>query len=164
MTTRSARWSAAAVALAVLPILAGGSAPPPPDPATLCKASEKPLFSCPIGRKLVSVCAGAAKPVYRYGTAGRVELTSTDLTTASVGYSGGGETQIAATNGAYRYIVYDRTVRTGFGEDGLHHPDFDSGLIVRRGARTLSSRTCSAEPVLGTPNVGTIPPGAFVAD
>ena len=160
MTTCTARWLKIAVAAAALPLLAGGSAPP--SPTTLCTASEKPLFSCPIGRKLVSVCAGSGKPVYRFGAPGRVELTSTNLSTASVGYSGGGETQIAATNGAYRYIVYDRTVRTGFGEDGLHHPEFDSGLIVRRGARTLSSRACSAEPVLGTAKAGVLPPGAFV--
>lgn len=154
----------AAIGAAALPLLAVGSAPPPQRPVSLCTAGETPLFACPIGRKLVSVCAGGPKPVYRFGTPGHIELSSTSLTTASVGYSGGGETQIAATNGAYRYIVYERTVRTGFGEDGLHYPEFDSGLIVQRGGRTISSRTCGADPVLSAAEDGAIPAGAFVED
>jgi hypothetical protein len=49
-------------------------------PASLCEASERVLFTCPVGKKLLSVCASqdldASKGVmqYRFGTSEKNEM------------------------------------------------------------------------------------------
>ncbi len=127
---------------------------------TLCEAGEKPFFSCAVGTKRVSVCGGGSGAVYRYGTPGKVELTSRNLTFASRGYSGGGESQITARNGAYTYRVYDSTVRTAFGDDG-NHPEFSSGLVVTREERLISSRACTTDSSINGDAGDAIPAGTF---
>lgn len=106
--------------------------------ASLCTPDETILFSCPIRDKLVSVCGQASgRAVYRFG---RVELQSGGLSHSRRGYSGGGESQIRFERGAYRYILFDKTVRTGF--DGRNDPQSSSGLVIQRGDRRVSSTTC----------------------
>lgn len=130
-----------------------------PPSRTLCAVNEKPLFSCPIGGNLVSVCAAGGKATYRFGRPGRIELTSGSLTQASRGYSGGGETQISAANAGFVYTVFDRTTRTAFRTDGRHDAAFTNGLLVRRGGRTILSRKCGGEPVLASRDTEQIVPG-----
>ena len=99
----------------------------------LCAPGEVVIFECGIGRKMVSVC-GSRTPSpyarYRFGRPGNVELAypgprqSGGLSYARAIYSGGGELQISFRNGGLDYAVYSRTVRTGFGADGLNHPRF----------------------------------------
>jgi hypothetical protein len=96
----------------------------------LCAPDETPIFSCPLGAKRVSVCGSGKQAVYRYGAPGKVELTTHNLTLAKQGFSGGGETQIQVANGDYTYILFDKTVRTGFGDSGQNDPDSRSGLLV----------------------------------
>ena len=127
----------------------------------LCEAGETPFFSCEIGAKRVSVCSGGSGAVYRYGTPGKVELTSRSLTFANQGYSGGGESQLTATNDDYTYTVYDRTVRTSFGEGG-NDPEFSSGLIVARGGRVISSKMCKGESSVDADAERALPAGSFV--
>lgn len=141
----------------------GASSPARPNQASLCLAREVPLFTCAMGRKVVSVCSGSGTPTaYRYGTPGHVELTSRDLTIADRGFSGGGETQITALNKGYAYIVYNKTVRTSFGANGQHDSADASGLIVRKGNRTLSSAKCSADAVISSKARTLIPAGAYL--
>lgn len=111
--------------------------------ASLCEPRETVLAHCAIGTRQVSICARGATATYRYGRPGRVELTASDLHWASTGYSGGGELQITARNADHSYTLFDRIVRTGFGADGLNYPKEDSGLVVRRGKKTLSARSCT---------------------
>ncbi|MES3153769.1 hypothetical protein [Sphingomonas faeni] len=143
--------------------------PTPPVPSaseaaragdTLCEAGETPLFSCEIGAKRVSVCGSGSGAVYRYGSPGKVELTSRSLTFANRGYSGGWESQITAKNGDYTYTVYDSTVRTAFG-DGGNDPAFSSGLVVSRGERTISSKMCKAESSIDAAAEQSLPAGRF---
>lgn len=126
--------------------------------ASLCAASETPLFQCPVGGKQVAVCAarGAAPRVqYRYGAPGKVELAypaagqAGSLRWAQTGYSGGGEMQIQFENGGVRYVVYSRMIRTGFGGDGRNNPKDELGVAVLRGERLLSDRRCGAAPIAG---------------
>ncbi len=133
-----------AMLLGTLSITGAASARPASQPAghSLCMAGETRIFSCPLGAKQVSVCGAGKQAVYRYGRPGKIELVSRSMTLAEQGYSGGGETQIQVTNNGYSYILFDRTVRTGFGPDGRHDPAFSSGLLVRRGGRILSSKRC----------------------
>jgi hypothetical protein len=56
-------------------------------------------------------------------------------------YSGGGALQIRFSNGGFDYAVYSRTVRTGF--NGRNNPRFSAGVLVRRGGRLLSNRSCT---------------------
>lgn len=138
--------------------------PMPPVPAagdTLCEAGETPFFSCEIGAKRVSVCGGGSGAVYRYGTPGKVELSSRNLTFANRGYSGGGESQITAKNDGYSYTVYDSTVRTSFGEGG-NDPEFLSGLIIARGQRVISSKVCKNESSVEAAAERALPAGIFV--
>lgn len=128
---------------------------------TLCEAGETSFFSCEIGAKRVSVCGAGSGAVYRYGTPGKVELTSRSLTFANQGYSGGGESQLTATNDDYTYTVYDRTVRTSFGEGG-NDPEFSSGLIVTRGGRVISSKMCKGGSSVDADAERALPAGSFV--
>ena len=82
----------------------GADAAAQPRAASLCTAAETPLFTCAIGREIVSVCGGKISATYRYGRPGRVELKSRALTIASRSYSGGGETQITATKRDWTYL------------------------------------------------------------
>ena len=134
--SRGVIGSALALALA-LPASAA------PD-RSLCLASERPVLACPIGRKLISVCAGpAGQAVYRFGQRGRVELRSRDLALATQGFSGGGETRITAEDAqSYAYIAYAHTLRTSFRPSGRDDPKSASGLIVRRGGRAVASLRC----------------------
>lgn len=133
-----------------------------PRPASLCLPGETALFQCPIGGQHVAVCARDAVATYRYGLPGRIELSSRRLRFARQGFSGGGEAQITATNGAYRYTVFDRLVRTGFGPDGLNHPGEDAGLIVRHGDRIVSTRQCRTSALIAPLAERLLPAGAFV--
>ena len=111
---------------------------------SLCRAREPVLFTCDVGNKTVSICGGEqGGAAYRYGRPNRVELEIKDLHLAYKGWSGGGETQVYADTPTYRYIVYDRMVRTGFGSDGHNDPKETVGLLVQNGGRTVSSRQCA---------------------
>jgi hypothetical protein len=167
--SRIVRIVAPVVALAGTagPIAAPVGAGAPPARPTLCTAAERPVFSCPIGAKTVSVCAprrGAAILAYRFGRPGRIELAHRGgLTLAERGYSGGGETQLSFARNGYRYVVYDRTVRTGLAADGRNEPAFDQGLVVVRGGRVVSHRRCSAESGgMDGRAVARLPRGTFV--
>ena len=50
--------------------------------------------------------------------------------------------QIYFQSNGYRYIVYDRTLRRGFGADGHNDPQSSSGLVVQKGGRIVSSTRC----------------------
>ena len=120
---------------------------------SLCAVGEQVIFSCGVGRKMVSVCGGRATAPhaqYRFGTPGDIELAfpgpgQSGLSYGREMYSGGGALQIRFSAGGYDYAVYSRTVRTGFGRDGRNNPRFSDGVMVRRGGRLISNRACTTE-------------------
>ena len=61
----------------------------------------------------------------------------------SARFSGGGEAQIHFTKGVYRYILFDKTVRSGFGAESQNDPQFSAGLIVQKNGQRLTERLCS---------------------
>lgn len=130
--------------------------------ASLCEPQETVLASCAIGQRRASICARVSNTVYRYGRPGRVELTASDLHWASTGYSGGGELQVTARHAGRSYTLFDRIVRTGFGADGLNYPEEDSGLVVRRGDKILSARTCTSVQPIAAEVRDLLPEGALV--
>ncbi len=118
---------------------------------SLCARGEVVIFHCGMGRKMVSVCGRHGTPPraqYRFGAPGDIELAApgpgqSGLTYAREMYSGGGALQIRFSNGGYDYAVYSRTVRTGF--RGRNNPRFTDGVMVRRGGRLVSNRSCTTE-------------------
>lgn len=128
-----------------------------PSPrGSLCAVGEQVIFSCGVGRKMVSVCGGRATAPhaqYRFGSPGDIELAfpgpadQSRLTYAREAYSGGGALRILFTRGGYDYTVYSRTVRTGFGRRG-NNPQFSDGVMVSRGGRLVSNLGCTT-PVSG---------------
>lgn len=128
----------------------------------LCAPQETAVFVCPVGRKLVSVCGQGDKATYRYGSPGKVELSSQALTTAERSFSGGGETQIYFNNGQFTYLIYDKTVRTSFSADGRNDPDFTSGLVVLKGGHAVSIRKCGTDASISAAASHIIPAGGFI--
>ncbi|WP_419809096.1 hypothetical protein [Sphingomonas sp.] len=127
----------------------------------LCIAGEQPLFACPIGRKLVSVCGDGRGATYRFGVPGRVELSSNRLTTAHAMYSGGGERQVSFANNGFSYIVFDRAVRQMSGGE-LGGTGFSAGLLVRRGERTVSEARCLGDATMSSDVEKLLPAGPLV--
>lgn len=96
-------------------------------------------ISCVLeNNKVVTVSNLGTKPVYSYGTAGKVELTlpsksaSSRVYKGAEAFSGGGSTYIAFTNGAYTYALYNGT---GRGWEFV-------GLRVYKGADTIMEKSC----------------------
>ncbi len=152
---------AAGLLAAQAPADLGSASAAPGSAATLCRPSEVVLFACGVGAKRVSVCGqGQGTAVYRFGRPGRVELQVRDLYFAERAFSGGGETQVYADTPTHRYIVYDRVVRTSF-DDGRHDPQAESGLVVQRGTRTLSSRRCASPATFDERTRTMVPAGRY---
>lgn len=122
----------------------------------LCVKGEVLLFECPLRKRSAAVCAGRtstgrAYAQYRNGDAKRLDLAYPkrldegvgSLAWASMGYSGGGESQLRFMTGGFDYVVYSRIVRTGFGPDGHFDPVFEAGVFVKRGGRLIADHPCS---------------------
>ena len=113
-----------------------------------CASTEEELFSCTAGAKRIAVCGvtnaqGQKTAQYRFGDAEAAEIVLDGGRFASVPYSGGGEAQIEFANGGVRYIVYSRTVRTGFDDEG-NKPEFTDGVLVVRDGKPIAERNCTA--------------------
>lgn len=156
VTTAALIGWGSAMTLATTPASGG----PARRPTSLCMAGEQPLFACPIGRKLVSVCSSGRGATYRFGTPAKVELLSTALSYARTWYSGGGEAQISFSNNGVRYIVYDRAVRTSF--DGHNDTQFSAGVLIQKDGRTISNARCLGEEAIGAGAESVLPKGTFV--
>jgi hypothetical protein len=116
-----------------------------------CASDEQELFSCAAGKKRIAVCGvtnaqGQKTAQYRFGSPGKAEIVLDGGRFANTAYSGGGESQIQFANGGVRYIVYSRTIRTGFDEEG-NKPEFTDGVWVVRGDENLADRQCTADVV-----------------
>ena len=145
--------AALSVPLLVTPERGALAAQAPTPRGSLCAVGDQVIFSCGIGRKMVSVCGRrtpAQGPIaqYRYGAPGNIELAfpgpgQSGLSYAREMYSGGGALQIRFATGGYDYAVYSRTVRTGFGRSGRNNPQFSDGVMVRHNGRLISNRSCT---------------------
>ncbi|MHA6333091.1 hypothetical protein ACXYL9_05350 [Qipengyuania sp. CAU 1752] len=114
-----------------------------------CSAEEQAIFSCKVDSgKRLAVCATAnGKAQYRYGET-TPELVLDGGEWASVGYSGGGEAQIAFANGAARYVVFSRMVRTNFAPGEPNYPKITDGVMVMDDGKVTAIRLCDDPDVL----------------
>jgi hypothetical protein len=107
------RLTTAVVAVALAAAVGGGAASNPSRSAArgLCKAQERVIFSCPIARKLASVCQGKAGVHYRFGSPDRLEIdiaSLSDWSNIHVGSAYGGadaQSHIRFTRGTTHYLV-----------------------------------------------------------
>jgi len=74
-------------------------------------------------------------------------------------YSGGGAIHIRFTNSGYEYILFDSTIRTGFGS-GPNNPEFSAGVITRYRGKT-SIRKCSDDASISSEALEAIPAEEF---
>jgi len=139
---------------ALLPAMGAQAATAAPS---LCEASQAVVLTCSLkgSAKLLSLCADANFPApgaslqYRFGAPGKVELRYPEAQPngrksffySATGYSGGGEAHIRFANGAYDYILFERTVQVETA--GKRKPQFTAGVVTRKAGKVLSVRTCA---------------------
>ena len=111
------------------------------DEATLCEPHEEVYFSCPIDKKIISLCAsGNISPnngyvQYRFGTADHIELefpgkpypprnrfSISDISEGNLNF-----THIKFNSGNYNYVVYQ---------------GFLSGVYVKKSGKLVSNLFC----------------------
>lgn len=126
------------------------AAPARAAPASLCLAPERTLFACTIGPQKLAVCSGSAAPVLRLGKGTRTTTLARDPRVARRAFSGGGETTVSFRKGDRVFTLYDRTLRTEFGDDGRHAPDSITGLAVTRAEATIADGACNIASLNGS--------------
>jgi hypothetical protein len=119
---------------------------------TLCEAEEKALFSCLVGKKLVSICASsdltatAGYLQYRFGAArGKLELVYPSMKQHPARlfslYSGGGakasSEQLSFSNADYHYVVF--VERAVFDWNG-------QGVVVHKAGKRIAYLPCAGRP------------------
>jgi hypothetical protein len=108
--------------------------------AAVVPTPEQAVFTCTIGDRTAVVAQRGRALVYRSLRRRKLELEILGGRSAREGFSGGGELQAIFGSGPWTYVVYERTVRTGF--TGANDPDFEAGVAVLRGGRVVSRRRC----------------------
>jgi hypothetical protein len=111
------------------------------DEKTMCYAHEEIYFSCPIGRRIVSVCAsGNISPKngyvqYRFGRPGKSEFEFptepySPLNRFSISEFSGGSvnsTHLKFKSGKYTYVIYQSAT---------------NGVYVRKNGRVIANLSC----------------------
>lgn len=121
---------------------------------SLCSGHEKIVFSCHVGKKIVSLCSDPKAPqdlTYRYGTPGHLELTYPNrdkhepgkFYTSSAPLFGGEVTSLAFRRGVYEYRIYSKIGRIDSDthqEDRI--PQFDDGIAISKNDKMLKQQIC----------------------
>lgn len=117
-----------------------------------CTKAEETVFSCNLGRKVLSVCATkgltaeSGSMQYRFGVVGKAELTfpkpdvlpKNVIQARTLMFSGGGGAYLRFNSGATSYIVYS-AVGKGWGTK--------DGVAVERHGKTATHFECQDVPV-----------------
>jgi hypothetical protein len=171
------RQIVARLALCVMPAAGSAASAEVPTVPSLCTPQEVVVFSCRIEGwsrgKVASLCiaaTGAGEPPrvqYRFGTPKHIELqfpatpepAGEHFWLSTAMYSGGGAARIRFRHADTDYILFDQTVRTGFGS-GPNNPQFTAGVATRAGGKLTSVRKCTAS----TPLAYSLIPGLKTED
>jgi hypothetical protein len=117
-----------------------------------CGPGEHTVFSCPIGKKWVSVCASkdlsptAGYLQYRFGPEASPEISFPPETerphpyvqAKTLMFSGGGGAYLRFVNGQYGYVVYT-AIGKGWGTK--------DGVVVEKDGKQVASLKCGKPPV-----------------
>jgi hypothetical protein len=100
------------------------------------------VFTCSIGKKMVSVTRADGRLTYHYGTGNKDEMSIVGIPSSGNVFQmtqrfAGMEYQLRFKNGEYSYIVYDSE---GNGRVGAAAT---SGLVIMQGTKQISDRSCS---------------------
>lgn len=145
---------------------------------SLCKKNETEIFNCQLKEKTLSLCGigdlskQSAALQYRFGTSTKSELVYPNASTpieghfwsSTAAYSGGGESRIHFKNGKFDYILFENTIRTSFGADGLHNPEFNAGIVTKENGKIASIRRCSNDAQILQSSLKFIPEEEFDYD
>ncbi len=120
---------------------------------SLCHEREQIIFSCSLGKKMVSVCASndfsasSGYLQYRFGKGGVLELAFPNLTESAQAsqfvqartlmFAGGGGGYLRFINGPYHYIVY-----TAIGKDW----GAKDGVAVEKNNQLIANLECQDIP------------------
>ena len=119
----------------------------------LCEKGESTYFSCNIGKKIVSLCASKGlSPTsgylqYRFGTIKNIEFNYPAQKAHPNGiffhsgavYSGGVDTRLSFSNGAYKYVVY--STLTALGAQTWEHVT-ESGVAILKNGNLIKDMSC----------------------
>jgi hypothetical protein len=108
------------------------------------------VFTCLIGKKTVSVTLADGRLTYHYGTGNKDEMSIVGIPSSGNVFHmtqrfAGMEYQLRFRNGEYNYIVYDSEGNTRVGAAAT------SGLVIMRGTKQISDRSCSRYAEFGVP-------------
>jgi hypothetical protein len=121
---------------------------------SLCVGHEKIVFSCHLGRTILSLCRPLESPrglTYRYGTPAHVEVVYPSrgpeeqgrFYTSSAPLFGGGETTLAFTRADYEYKIYSKIGRADRGESQEDRtPIFEDGLVISQSGKPVRHLVC----------------------
>lgn len=121
--------SMATIGILITPLLYAGS-------QTHCSKQDEVIFSCFVGKKVVSVCGEHKKITYYFGAIGSPELVfnSANPSGGTLMYSGGGGAYLRLSNGVYRYVLY-----TGIGRGWEKE-----GLALEKNGRLVKNFECKS--------------------
>jgi len=115
---------------------------------THCKGDEAVIFSCPLGRKLVSVCAAPDNSFlyYRFGGKNNIELAlahhkntpGVAVQGDTLTFAGGGGAYLRFLNQGYSYVMYTAIGR-GWGSK--------AGIVVEKNGLKQAHLACSEEAI-----------------
>jgi hypothetical protein len=125
-----------------------------PAEETLCSDREKIVFSCHVGRKIVSLCGEKSfrqNLVYRFGLPGRLELIypgpkikgPAKFYRSSAPLYGGGYDAVAFTRGSYEYKIYSKIGRMDSdSQQESRIPIFEDGIEIFKNGKLLKRLVC----------------------
>jgi hypothetical protein len=111
-------------------------------PTAHAEGSSTTVFTCPIGKKTVSVTHADGRLTYHYGIGINDEISIIDVPTSANVFQmtqrfAGMEYQIRFRNGEYSYIVYSNEGNSRVGAAAT------SGLVIMQGTKHISDRSCA---------------------
>jgi hypothetical protein len=116
-----------------------------------CLEGEEVVFSCEIGEgdDVLSVCLSddSAGLAYRFGPVVQPELeypkgaagSLAKFVIHTIGYSGGYDTRLGFTSGAFHYQIYERMISRGPNAG----KDMESGVVIYKNRKEIANLPCS---------------------
>lgn len=141
-------------------VLSASASAGPRNDNPACLAGEEALFQCNVRAGSAVLCATKKQKddqgttTYRFLANGQTRMifpTAAESTTQSfrssyASYSGGGETQVSFSRGAFTYALYDSMTRTSF--VGSNDSALEAGILVVRNGRSVSRQVCQNDATI----------------
>ncbi len=121
-----------------------------------CGNKEQIVFSCHVGKKVLSLCmskpdAGESGYMqYRFGPLNRPELVfpkalesaTKNFFLSSAGYSAGGEARVRFSIGTYDYILYSKVTSAPPDASGIREKFSSAGLVILNSKKPIGDLQC----------------------